>query len=177
MAGSDYSDNLSVVVGRRGRSLLPVLAVVLALPACSSSSASAAFSRAERICGSFAPPSVPTTDASAVQSEVSSAGWTTAGQITILARRQLGHALHPWDQLPANHFVAECGYLDLTVTTTTISCPGTTLPSSGPVGPNASQQFYIDAEHQSTVAIPPTSIAFPPSCVYGLVAPTSSSNP
>jgi hypothetical protein len=119
---------------------------------------------------------VPTTVASAVESEAASIDWTTAGQITILARRGLGHALHPWDQLPANDFVAECGYLDLTVTTTTISCPGNTLPSEGPVGPNASQQFYVDAELQSTTAIPPTSI-LPSPCAYGLVTPTSSSNP
>jgi hypothetical protein len=146
------------------------------LPACSSSGSSAAFSRAQQICSSYVPPSVPTTVASAVESEAASIDWTTAGQITTLARRQLGHALHPWDQLPASHLVAECGYLDLTVTTTTISCPGTTLPSAGPVGPNASQEFYVDKEHQSTPAIPPTSVQSSV-CAYGAVAPTSTSTP
>lgn len=161
------------MAGRRGRWLLPILVIALVVPACSSSGASAAFGRAERICESFVPPSASTTVASAVQSEMATVDWTTAGQITLLARRQLGHALHPWDQLPTDHFVAECGYVDLTVTTTTISCPGTTLPGGGLVGPNVSQQFYIDAEHQSTAAIPPTSIAFPAPCVYGLVSPTT----
>jgi hypothetical protein len=143
------------------------------LTGCSSSGASAALNRAEQICESFVPPSIPTTVASPVGAEASSTSWTTAGQITSLAKRALGHALHPWDQLPTNHFVAECGYLDLTVATSTTNCPGTTLPS---VGPDASEQFYVDAEHHSTAAIPPTSI-LPSYCAYGLGATTTSSNP
>jgi hypothetical protein len=166
---------LGFVTDHRRRWLLPVLAVAFALPACSTSSGpSAAASHAEQICGSFQPPSVPTTVVSAAESGESSATWTTAGQITILARRALGHALHPWDQLPASHFVAECGYLDLTATSSsTIHCPGTTLPT---IGPDASQEFYVDEQHHSTVAIPPTSI-LPSFCAYGLVAPTSNSPP
>jgi hypothetical protein len=168
-------DILRLVTGRRRRRLLAVLAVVMALPACSSSSGpSAAASRAGQICGSFVPRSVPTTVASAAGSEEISAGWTTAGQITTHAQRALGRTLHPWDQLPASHFVAECGYLDLTLAPSRApNCPGTTLPSTGP---NASQEFYVDDEHHSTAAIPPTSL-LPSFCAYGLVAPTSSSNP
>jgi len=167
--GLGLSDLVKV---RRPQWLLAVVAVASAAPACSSASgASAALGRADLICSSFLPGSVPTTLGSPLGAELMSVNWTTAGQITTLAIRTLGHPLHPWDGLPGDHFVAQCGYPDTTRTTSpsTTTCPGG-LPNSV----EASQQFYVDEQDRWTAAIPSTSTPpVLPGCVYPLVAPTS----
>lgn len=68
---------------------------------------------------------------------------TTAGKITELAARFLGHGLSPWNELPGSHFVAECSYANLAAASTpaTTSCPNgahislETIPAA---------QFYVD---------------------------------
>lgn len=158
-----------------GAGAVVVAIVAFVAPACSSSSGtSATFARAEQICESFAPASVSTTLGVPVAAELTSVTWTTAGDITLLAHRTIGHALHPWDQLPSNHFVAQCGYPDTTATTTTISCPSGALPAN----PDTSQEFYIDEQSRSTPAIPSTSTPPLNVCAYPVEAsPTTTSNP
>jgi hypothetical protein len=70
---------------------------------------------------------------------------TTAGKITRLADRFLGHALVPWDQLPSDRLVANCGFAN---TTALPSSPTTTCPDGSHVSlvaaPNAG--FYVDQQ-------------------------------
>ena len=141
--------------------------MILAVSGCSSASGiPAAQYRAQQICVWFVPASVSTTLRTPVEAELTNVGWTTAGQITMLAKRVLGHSLPPWDDLPGNDFVAQCGYPAATgATSTTTNCPPGALPAS----PDASQEFYIDDQRHSSAAIPP--VPAPPSieCAYPLV--------
>jgi hypothetical protein len=60
----------------------------------------------------------------------------TAGEVTSAAQQLLGHALPPWDALPADHVVAECGYDTLGVidgdTSTTVCANGEVAEVSTP---------------------------------------------
>ncbi len=60
----------------------------------------------------------------------------TAGEVTSAAQQILGHALAPWDALPADHVVAECVYDTLGVidsdTSTTVCANGDVADASTP---------------------------------------------
>jgi len=118
---------------------------------------------------------VTTTPGAPVGAALYDESWTTAGQITTLAKHVLGHPLQPWDALPSSRFVAECGFpLPTGTTSTTNNCPAGGSPGDGP---DTSEQFYVDDEGHSSPAIPPVSVPhFPNACVYPLeVSPVSTS--
>jgi hypothetical protein len=160
------------VTARRPRALLAIVALAFTVSGCSlTSGGTPADSRAAQICTSFLPTSVTTTPGAFPGAELFSESWTTAGQVTTLAKQMLGHPLHPWDELARNHFVAQCGFPYTTGTTsTTMKCPGDALPPDL----EASQQFYVDEQGRSTPAIPPISIPEDNFCAYGAVSPASS---
>jgi hypothetical protein len=64
----------------------------------------------------------------------------TAGEVTLAALQILGHALPPWDALPAEHVVAECAYDTLGVIDTDTS---TTVCADGEVGQVSTPKAYL----------------------------------
>jgi hypothetical protein len=86
---------------------------------------------------------------------------TTAGKVTSLAERILGRGLAPWDRLPSSHFVAECGYADLTNknSSLTTTCPDGTQISLQ-AAPHVS--FYVDQQQQWSTDSLSSSISFAP---------------
>jgi hypothetical protein len=57
----------------------------------------------------------------------------TAGNVTSTSRQLLGHTTPPWDSLPADHFVASCGYTFPIASSTTRCRGGEIAPASGAV--------------------------------------------
>jgi hypothetical protein len=70
----------------------------------------------------------------------------TAGEITSLAARFLGHPIPPWDALPAEHFVASCSYGD----PTDVNAPTTICTNGEVVVLSTPRQYFIDDEGRST---------------------------
>ena len=54
----------------------------------------------------------------------------TAGDVTRVSRQLLGRATPPWDSLPADHFVAGCGYT-FPITSSTKRCRGGEIVPAG----------------------------------------------
>jgi len=57
----------------------------------------------------------------------------TAGDVTRLSRKALGHTTPPWDSLPADHFVADCSYTFPITASTTRCRGGEIVPAGGAV--------------------------------------------
>lgn len=123
---------------------LGVLAVIVALTnvGCSSPNrGQTPLALAQKTCESF---QLPGTTPEAVGTFVASA--TTAGQITTMAKRFLGHALSPWDTLPSAHFVAQCDFGANPIP------PGNSVTTVCPDGsvvdltPATTMQFYVDEQ-------------------------------
>jgi hypothetical protein len=111
--------------------------------ACSSGSQAVALEVANQICASFHPPG-------GTSSGLKNFGDspTTAGKVTALARRFLGHGLSPWDELPSDHLVVQCLYTDATTppsNSPTTICPG---GYSVVLTPARSMNFYVDQEYR-----------------------------
>jgi hypothetical protein len=64
----------------------------------------------------------------------------TAGEVTTTAQQVLGHALPPWDALPADHVVAECGYDTLGLIDSDTS---TTVCANGEVAEVSTPKAYL----------------------------------
>lgn len=73
----------------------------------------------------------------------------TAGKVTELAQHFLGHGLSPWDNLPSNHFVADCGYASPEIPS---GGPTTVCPDGSIVDltPAPSADFYVDQQQRSS---------------------------
>ncbi len=85
---------------------------------------------------------------------------TTAGKVSYLAQRFLGHGLAPWNQLPSDHFVADCGYANMSGVA---SAPTTTCSDGTHVSLQAAPRvgFYVDQEQRWSTDSLSSSITFP----------------
>ena len=124
-------------------------------------------STAAQLCASFHPPGLANAQPTLSIS-------TTARAVTLGARLSLGHALHPWDQLPPGTLVADCVY-DNNLTPQAISgaptsiCPGgqSLILQPSPVG------YLIDAAGHSTPDVHPNPSPEPSFASLGHDSPTT----
>lgn len=93
--------------------------------------------RARRACDEHPPPA-------AKDKELLTSMPRTAGEITALARDELGTALPPWDALPPEHLVASCSYglgPEFRADPKTTTCPDGT-----PYSLDKPDQYFVDED-------------------------------